>query len=274
MRLSFIITCFSAVLVIGTVAASAATPWQNHGDILRTRILVAETSNGNSVQLAWEAELSEGWKTYWRSPGEAGLPVRIALGGTDQTLDYPYPERFELFGLETYGYAKRVVIPFHIHTRDTAQKVTGSFMVCKDVCIPFEGDYGKIGPIKDSSGIIDTLSIESWQPKVPINPVSNLENTTGLTIDTVSLVGPAGHQRVIVDVSSLRDLSAADMLGEVSDYFHFGSPSMKLLADGRKARFILSAMVGRLKPDLEGQKIRLTFHDGVSAIDQTFYLAY
>ncbi|HCX68676.1 MAG TPA: hypothetical protein DHK64_14410, partial [Rhodobiaceae bacterium] len=52
-------------------------------------------------------ELSKGWKTYWRSPGEVGIPPSIDWAGSENIENveflWPAPERFTAFGIENFG---------------------------------------------------------------------------------------------------------------------------------------------------------------------------
>ena len=68
-----------------------------------------------ALPLGLHITLPKGWKTYWRSPGDAGLPARIDWSGSSNLADaeirWPIPERFSLFGLETFGFEREVVLP-------------------------------------------------------------------------------------------------------------------------------------------------------------------
>ncbi len=65
------------------VAHAAAGPWQG-GQELQLRLISASThhnlaSDGHQLNVALEAKLAKGWKIYWRSPGDAGLPLSLIL---------------------------------------------------------------------------------------------------------------------------------------------------------------------------------------------------
>jgi len=78
------------------------------------------TDRLEEIPLGLKVRLSEGWKIYWRSPGDAGLPTEVGFApGTElpgQTLemDFPIPSRFSLFGLDTYGYGDEVIYPLRL----------------------------------------------------------------------------------------------------------------------------------------------------------------
>lgn len=247
-------------LLLAATARAAETPWQNHGDMLQTRLVTTSTDfDENGAMLAWEAKLAPGWKTYWRSPGEAGLPVRLFQGDTELEILYPVPERFELFGLETYGYSHAVILPFRADAEANAREYRASFMVCKDICVPFEASYSLPEAAFSEDFSAHDVRVSAWLKKTPDREG---DGGAGLSVTSLKLTGPKGRQRLIVDVTADSRLDKADLFAEVNAMVHFGTPQKKLLADGRSARFVLTAMMGAKKEDLLGQTARLTFTDG------------
>jgi DsbC/DsbD-like thiol-disulfide interchange protein len=70
---------------------------------------------------AVELQLAPGWKTYWRSPGDAGIPPSFDWSGSENVksvrLHWPAPEVFEANGMQTIGYHERLVLPVEITPR-------------------------------------------------------------------------------------------------------------------------------------------------------------
>ena len=246
--------------------------WHDHQGAVQTRIVAASHQDSSEMQLfGWEAKLSEGWKAYWRSPGEAGLPVRVFRGETEVELLYPYPERFDLFGLETYGYSKQVILPFYLNTPDTGVvEVRADFMVCKDICIPFTAHYSLQGDVASLASSSHDIRFDAWLQKVPDRDTATKAN---LGIEAVQVKGVQGMQKLVVDVRADHTLENADLLVEVGDAFHFGTPEVHLLEDGTRARIVVGAMAARGAPNLKGQEARFTFSDGAgNAIDRRIML--
>ena len=258
-----ILIVLSGLLGFAAPAQAGETPWQAHLDMLQTRIVTtsADMTDADGMPLlAWEAKLAPGWKTYWRSPGEAGLPVRISQDGTDIDILFPVPERFELFGLETYGYSHAVLLPFRpLSVSDGGVSVSASFMVCKDICVPFDATYDVPASALGADFSPHDIRVSTWMEKVPARAG---DGGAGLAIDSVRVAGPVGRQHVVVDAHADAMLTAPDMLAEVNDMVHFGAPKIKITGDGRSARFVLAAMTGKKPMDLRGEQIRLTFIDG------------
>jgi len=91
-------------------------------------------------------KLRKGWHTYWKNPGDAGLPLRITWrlpdGFAAGPIEWPAPERIPEGPSISYGYQGEVFLPIEITPPDriAADSVTieGSFewLECKDVCLP------------------------------------------------------------------------------------------------------------------------------------------
>jgi DsbC/DsbD-like thiol-disulfide interchange protein len=99
-----------------------------------------------------QIDLAEGWKTYWRMPGEAGIAPHFDWSGShnaaDVELRWPAPGRYHDASGETIGYAGRVVFPVTVRPRDPSQPVELalqlSYAVCKDICIPARVDLSQV----------------------------------------------------------------------------------------------------------------------------------
>jgi DsbC/DsbD-like thiol-disulfide interchange protein len=130
-------------LVLATVAvAGEASPWiQGHHSRAR---LVAGGADGAARLAAIEIVLDPGFKTYWRSPGESGLPPAFDWAGSENLsaaeVLWPAPHRFEDAGGVAYGYKDRVLLPVRVSPNDSAKPLRLAlkldYGVCKDICIP------------------------------------------------------------------------------------------------------------------------------------------
>lgn len=95
---------------------------------------------------AVDLALAPGWKTYWRSPGDAGIPPSFDWSGSENVssvrLHWPTPEVFDANGMQTIGYHERLVLPVEITPADPSRPVRLSVVmalgVCDDICLPAE----------------------------------------------------------------------------------------------------------------------------------------
>jgi thiol:disulfide interchange protein len=112
--------------------------------------LVAEAGEiapGGTVAVALEEIIRPGWHTYWINPGEAGLPSELKWslppGWRAGAMEWPYPRRLPVGPLMNYGYEGKVWLLTELTAPHDAKpgdaitlKATGSWLVCKEVCIP------------------------------------------------------------------------------------------------------------------------------------------
>ena len=140
------LTAFMAALLHAAPQASSAEEGWTELDLSRTRIVAAQTAlpADGAIQIGVDIELDDGWKTYWRSPGDAGYPVTVDWSGSRNAevgeMQWPAPHRFSLFDLDTFGYGERVVFPFDVTvldpSRPTHLNATVDYLLCQEVCIP------------------------------------------------------------------------------------------------------------------------------------------
>jgi thiol:disulfide interchange protein DsbD len=103
---------------------------------------------GSSFRLAVHLQQKEGWHTYWKSPGDIGLPTRIewSLPETWQAapFEFPIPVRFDQDGIISYGYEDQVVffsevsVPADVQPGNVQVEARVNWLVCEISCIPGE----------------------------------------------------------------------------------------------------------------------------------------
>jgi DsbC/DsbD-like thiol-disulfide interchange protein len=100
---------------------------------------------GGANLAGFEIALSPGAITYWRDPGDAGLPPTLDFSGSDNVAsvepEFPAPKRIkEADGGEAFGYDGSVVFPLRVTPRDPTKpatlKLNADFAVCEKVCLP------------------------------------------------------------------------------------------------------------------------------------------
>jgi len=88
--------------------------------------------------------LDDGWKTYWRVPGDAGIPPEFDWSGSENVASvevlWPRPVAFDLFGMTTLGYKHEVTLPLKATpvdpSRPMALRLSLAYGVCADICMP------------------------------------------------------------------------------------------------------------------------------------------
>ncbi|MGE0846544.1 MAG: protein-disulfide reductase DsbD domain-containing protein [Flavobacteriaceae bacterium] len=142
-----LLTCLAVLLAARPAAAADASPWAE-GLSDRSR-LVAGSSEGGSWLAGVEIVLDEGWKTYWRNPGDSGIPPRFDFSGSTNLeraeVLYPAPHRFADGGGTSIGYKGRVLFPVRVVPRDPARPVelhlVADYGVCEKLCVPAHAEH-------------------------------------------------------------------------------------------------------------------------------------
>ena len=199
-----------------------ATEWtgQKNG---RVRLLasVLDPTGGASAKLyaGVHIQLTSGWKTYWRQPGEAGVPPSFDWAGSENLGEarvlYPVPHRIVDAGMTSLGYKSEVVFPVEIVPRaldkPVALKLAIEYGVCKDICIPAEARLSldvpaALAAIADANGAL----LRAHLAQVPRPTAAGWPSVTGFKAE---LTGAT--PRLTIDALFPKGSDGADVLIEV-----------------------------------------------------------
>jgi len=138
-------------LAIATPGTAQQTAWVDL-DFSQVHLVSATVAVGDSrtVRLGLQIKMKPGFKTYWRSPGDAGIPPRFDWTGshnfTRANIEWPAPERFVLGGFNTFGYTDEIVLPIEVELANPGQPFEAHLQVvygvCRDICVL--GDAGLV----------------------------------------------------------------------------------------------------------------------------------
>jgi DsbC/DsbD-like thiol-disulfide interchange protein len=263
--LGFALAALTASLVIGARAEDAspkdASPWQR-GAHSAVRLLAG--SRSGAVLLGGIAvQLDPGWKTYWRTSGDSGVPPRFDFSKSDNveavTVLWPAPTKFDDgAGGTSLGYHDQVVLPLRIVAKNTDKPATLradiSYAVCEKICIPIEANaelaFASVASTEDSVlfAALDTV------PK----PAS-VGDPNPLTIRDVKR---EGKSTVLVDVVA-PDAKAVNLFVE-GPTPNWGLPVPKLLEHGPPGVKRFAVELDGVPPgiDPEGAALKLTLVSG------------
>lgn len=113
-------------------------------DVLSAAIRTGWQAESGAHMTALHLTMAPGWKTYWRSPGDAGIPPSFDWSGSENLqavrFHWPRPHVFTLNGMTTVGYKSDLVLPMEVIPVDASQPVRlraqVDLGVCEDICIP------------------------------------------------------------------------------------------------------------------------------------------
>lgn len=137
-----------ALAVPPATAKADMTEWaQSEGGRMRVVSLPADADG--RIEAALQIELKPGWITYWREPGESGIPPKITLDDPSNarltSLSFPVPKLIRNEDIVDIGYDAPVSLPFVLQSQpgvDSGKaRLTAFIGVCLNICIPFEASF-------------------------------------------------------------------------------------------------------------------------------------
>jgi thiol:disulfide interchange protein DsbD len=163
---------FLALALCGGTHAQLATPGSPTviTDQARTELLAHApegVSPGQPVWVGLQIQHKEHWHTYWKNPGDAGLPTvlewTLPPGVSAGEIAWPVPKKISVGPLVNYGYEGTLLlaVPLTITPdfkppllgQDLTVKLRASWLICKTECIPEEGEYTLRIPLRSSTAL-------------------------------------------------------------------------------------------------------------------------
>ncbi|WP_029010474.1 protein-disulfide reductase DsbD family protein [Azospirillum halopraeferens] len=271
-RLAVLLLSILILALPGTVLA-AAGPWSKAGPV-EARLIAAVEGTGDltRIPLALEVRLEPGWKTYWRTPGDAGLPPRVAWDGSENlreaVLSYPAPLRFTTLGIETVGYDGEVVFPVTALPAEAGRpldlRATVDLLVCADLCIPERVDVALALPAGPAAPGPEANAVARAEAGVPGDG-----RAPGLEIRAAGAAGTV----LAVQVAGREVLVSPDLFVEMDPPVTFKAPRVTFADGDRLATLLLEASEPEPGLDLAGRAATLTVVDGVRAMEAAVTIA-
>ncbi|MCB1336667.1 MAG: hypothetical protein KDK10_04120 [Maritimibacter sp.] len=202
--------------------------------------------------------LDPGWKTYWRAPGEAGIPPDFDWTGSDNVKAvryvWPVPEVVTSNGMTTLGYHEELILPMEILPVDPDADValTGALNmgVCDDICMPLTAEVAASLPA-DTTG-------EDARIAAALSARPDTEAEAGVAAVKCRIEEISDGLRVTVEIDMPSVGADEYLVVEPADRTIWVSEAMTARAEGR-----LSAEADLVPPsakpfDLDTETLRLT----------------
>ncbi|HEU0072043.1 MAG TPA: protein-disulfide reductase DsbD domain-containing protein [Alphaproteobacteria bacterium] len=238
-----------------------------------------------ALALGLEFQLAKDWKLYWRTPGDAGYPPRIDWSGSSNVgaaeFAWPLPERYTIFGLNTFVYKDAVVLPLKVTPAVPGEPVSLrgklEYLLCDKICIPYEGTLALDIPAGPSSPTDHAKAIESYAAKVPrlVDGASAAKaGGAGFIVEHAALQPESGGVMLEVLARSDGKFAKPDVIVEGPAALAFGAPQDISYSEGGRLALL------RLPVNLLGQAgdkpgalpddaaLTLTLFDSGRAIEQ------
>lgn len=222
--------------------------------------LVGDSFDGQSWHTGVLVELDPGWKTYWRMPGEAGIPPEFTWttsAPAKVAVSFPTPERYADQSGETVGYENAALFPVSVTPEKAGALDLGLkmfFAVCKDICIPATAEASiMLGTaMQDAEG---SARVEAAIDAVP---------AAGSAVTAARIVTEGGTPVLELDLAEKPD----DIFIETPTAAYFRAPQFS--PDGRRARLVIDNLKEPAK--LAGTTLTLTYRLNGRGLEQSVRL--
>ena len=250
---SILFSLTALVTAIGPTYA-ASGPWQGGAEMQARLISAIDSLDGrDEITAGLEVKLAKGWKIYWRSPGDAGLPPELDFSKTPSVighhLDFPAPKRFSILGFDSFGYADHVIYPLRLSIAPQSQGITiaAQFdgLVCKDVCIPVREILTLSLPKGQAAASEFARDIAQYMANVPRQSTAGGIALKAVYRDGDDLVLPFQHP------DNQPIAAPEDIMIEAATGYAFAQPQWQ----DNTARIAIS---GKPAEDLSGENITVT----------------
>lgn len=253
-------------LACGPSGALAQAIVSTGQSFVTARFIAGMPAAGGGRMAGLSLKLADGWKTYWRSPGEVGVPPSFDWSGSRNLrraqILWPRPEMFDALGERTVGYAHQVVLPIRLVPEDPERpmdvRLKASLGVCRELCVLEQFTVDEtIAPGEAPEG---AGRIERALEAVPVPTPQN-----GLTAATCRIIGGGDNRRLEAELKFDRPLDAPVVLIEGPEAVWIGDT--KTHADG--GDLDISATVAMLDENawIDRSSLRMTVLDTGFAAD-------
>ncbi len=173
------------------------------------------------LQGALDIELKQGWKTYWRDPGDNGVPPQLGIDGstnvTGAEMSFPAPRRHDDGYGQWAGYDHSVSLPilFTLAAPQGQTKIDARIFIgiCETICIPVQAKL-EVDPGTDPDNGADAQAVEAALAALP------REAHPGFR----AVPGGGNHETLVVQADVPGDPGAADFFIAGADDYMFGAP--------------------------------------------------
>jgi DsbC/DsbD-like thiol-disulfide interchange protein len=277
-----ILPLLATVCLLGAASspgiAADASAWDN--DLRSAARLVAARARGEAadrvLRAGVEIKLQPGWKTYWRYPGDSGVPPAFDFAASENaksvTVMYPAPTRFaDGAGGHSIGYSGAVILPLRVVPQDAGKPVTLrlklDYAACEKLCVPAKaaaelvltGGASEHEPVLSAAEARVPKSVAVGDPQAP-------------AIRAVRRESGGSKPRVVIDVVAPEG-AAVDLFAEgPTPQWALPLPEPIAGAPGGLRRFAFAIDGVPPGEKADGAAIRLTMTAGSQAIEATYRL--
>lgn len=245
------------LLLAGLTAAPAwagESPWVGIAPDARLRLISSDTVSGGKTLAALEIDMPDNMKTYWRIPGETGIPVAIDLAGSSgvggHEIIWPYPRRERKDGYVDFVYYGHTILPLELMVdgQDPHVQADVTMGICTDICVPVRAELA----LPLDPGTADRASALRIRQAMALAPIAYEGGSS--PVGDVMFSAAEQHLRVRFDPALTDANSIIPDTGDPAVLF-----SLPKIAGPDGDMAIFEPLGRRARENLAGQPLRITF---------------
>jgi DsbC/DsbD-like thiol-disulfide interchange protein len=228
----FLPALLSAAAAFASPALASSSDWYDvDGGAVRLVTTGAADENG-VIEGVLQIDLKPGWKTYWRDPGDAGVPPTLDASASGNIasaeLSFPAPQRIDDGFAIWAGYKEPVSFPVAFTLSDAKQpaaiKAKVFLGICEKICIPVQATF-EVDPANDPDNADDAAIVQAALDALP----GPEQPDFGVTLQK------GGKDEVLVEAEFAGEPTSVDFFLAGGDGYQFGPPARR--EDGERLLF-------------------------------------
>lgn len=253
----------AALLSVSTLAHAGDEPTREFSSPYTSLRLMNAGEQAGVWRSGVYITMQKGWKTYWRVPGDGGVPPSFDWSGSENVAEtsvmMPLPHRFTDENGEGIGYKTEVVFPVDVKPQDPSKPAMLDlkifYAVCNDICVPVQAQV-KVAIEAGTVSAADKFRLRVARAAVPVEA-----DADRLAVTSLRQVEVGGKFALEVSLKGIRSPADADIFVEVAGNSYFRKPEM-VSQSGAIGTWRIAVDNYGEAVSLAGKTVRLTIADG------------
>jgi DsbC/DsbD-like thiol-disulfide interchange protein len=222
-------------------ASAADAPWVASTDSkLRLFGGMVTTKEGEQLLAGIQLRMDDGWKTYWRNPGDSGVPPQFDWAGSTNLKEakvlYPVPRRFADADITGIGYSSEVVFPVKLIAERPGEpielKLSFDFGLCKSLCIP---NAAKLSLKLEPGATLDEADAKLLDAALDLVPQPVAAGALP-SIGKIEAKFDTDKPSIVIEALYPPDATATDLFADIADGTYIPvSKALGPLSDGKQS---------------------------------------
>ena len=213
-----------AAAILFAVAPALARESAPFATARDTATLITDTdaiAPGTPFHAALRLVLAPGWHTYWKNPGDAGLPPELTLDLPAGPIAWPAPQRVAESSLTTFAYTGDLVLPVTVTPGPGPQSLRAhaDWLVCSNICVPEEADFALDLPAGTPAPSAQAPLFAAAAARSPVSSPYPAHVAPDGTLSLSGLGQAVRQARFFPDVPGVIEAGAAQVLTASGDGF-------------------------------------------------------